>query len=779
MSSQPPTEERLREVRFEHSRDFVNILRELGVALLVSTYQAGKVVVLGTTPNGLALSFHNFQQAMGCAVGASQLAIGSKTQIWFLQKADAVAAQLAPSLHHDACYLARTSHITDSIDIHEMQWCGDDLWFVNTRFSCLCTLGENFSFVPRWKPPFITTFAAEDRCHLNGLCVADGVPRYVTAMSETDTAEGWRAVKATGGCVLDVTAGEVIARGFAMPHSPRIHDGRLWVLDSGRGQLTTVEPATGKIEPVTQQPGYTRGLAFVGPFAFIGLSQIRETATFGGIPIAAEREQLKCAVAVVDLRSGKRVAYFEFLSGVEEIFDVQIISGTRNPYLSGPLADAEGGQPVWYAPTRQPLSARLQIPSPANTANTDSLFARAAVPDDARAAFRRGNELADDDKFDEALVYFERAIEICPTFGDAHCNLGLTLQYLGRIDDAKQRLTQALSIAPESPASHINLATTWFLAGELHRAWHEYEWRWKCARFKKRPQAATQIAPAWDGASLAGQTLLVYGEQGIGDEVMFASCLPELIEQSARCIVACQARLVPLFTRSLPAALILPVDALQRGDVQQRLGHVDFQIAAGSVPRFLRPTFASFPQQESYLLADPQRVQEFRGRLNVNGAALKVGISWKGGAIAEEQRRRSTTLDQWKTLFNQPNIDFITLQYGDCSEELRAAGERFGVQIQHWQDVDPLTDVDTFAAQIAALDVVITIDNSTLHFAGALGIPTLGLVSFPSSSAWRWFKEGEATPWYPSLRLLRRRYPAGWDSIFEQAAAHVAKLRGP
>ncbi len=283
----------MREVSFEHSRDFVGILRELGVSLLVSTYQAGKVAVLGTNDNGLAMSFHNFEQAMGCAVGQSELAIGSKTQVWFLQKSDPVVPQLEPSLQHDACYLTRSSHVTDSIDIHEMKFVADELWFVNTRFSCLCTLDEDFSFVPRWRPSFISQLAAEDRCHLNGLCVANGVPRYATAMSETDEAEGWRPTKASSGCLIDVASGETVARGFAMPHSPRIYNGRLWVLDSGRGRLVTVDATNGNYETVSQQPGYTRGLAFAGPFAFIGMSRIRETSTFGGIPIAEDRDNLK------------------------------------------------------------------------------------------------------------------------------------------------------------------------------------------------------------------------------------------------------------------------------------------------------------------------------------------------------------------------------------------------------------------------------------------------------------------------------------------------------
>ena len=162
--------------------------------------------------------------------------------------------------------------------------------------------------MPRWLPPFVSSLAAEDRCHLNGLAMEDGRPRYVTAMSETDTPQGWRPGKATGGCLIDVPSGATVARGLAMPHSPRVHQGRIWLLDSGRGRLVTVDPKTGSAEVVCELPGYARGLALVGPLALVGLSKIRETSTFGGVPVADRRDKLKCGVAIVELGSGRQVS---------------------------------------------------------------------------------------------------------------------------------------------------------------------------------------------------------------------------------------------------------------------------------------------------------------------------------------------------------------------------------------------------------------------------------------------------------------------------------------
>jgi len=776
MSSSTNPSDATREVQFEHSRDFVDILKQTGISLLVSTYQAGKLVVLGTDASGLSLAFHNFDKAMGIAVHPRQIALGAATQIWLLRSSPKVIAQMGPNCTHDGCYLARSSHVTEEIHVHEMAWCHDELWLVNTRFSCLCTLHDDFSFAPRWCPSFISELRPEDRCHLNGLCTEGDLPKYVTAMAETDTPAGWRPVKATGGCLIDVVSGETVARGLVMPHSPRVYDGRVWVLDSGRGQMTTVDPSSGKFETVTQQPGYTRGLDFSGPFAFIGLSKIRETSTFGGVPVAEHPDQLKCAVAVVDVRTGRRVAYFEFLSGVEEIFDVRVLTGIKNPYVSGPHALAEGAKTVWYAPasSSDSLHAKSVTGTDATLPYATSVTsAKPPIPKDAMELFQRGEEHTGQDAFEQAAACFEKAVAIYPSFAQAHCNLGLALQFLGRIDESITALQRSLALTPDAPVAHMNLAMSWFLKGHLVRAWHEYEWRWKCSRFGDRPLDAMRLAPAWDGSSLAGRTLLVYGEQGVGDEIMFASCLPELIDEAARCVVACEPRLVPLFRRSFSAAQVLSTEDLDGLDRMRDIGPFPFQVAAGSIPRYLRRSPEHFPRQTSYLVADPSLVEQWRKRLNGYGPGKYVGISWKGGKEEEERRRRSTTLDQWAGLFDIPGVHFVNLQYGDCTDELDEVKDRFAVTVHDWLAVDPLDDMDSFAAQVAALDLVISIDNSTIHLAGALGVPTLAMLSFPSSSYWRWFLEGQETVWYPSLRLFRRTHPQGWNPVFREVRARL------
>jgi uncharacterized protein (TIGR03032 family) len=320
-SPDPPAPAPLRSV---HTTSFPELLAELGVSVAVTTYQAGKLVLLRADGGTLNTHFRAFPRPMGLAVAGGRLAVGTATEVWQFHDVPAVAARLEPAGRHDACFLPRAAHVTGDILVHEMAWGRGELWVVNTRFSCLCTLDGEHSFVPRWRPPFISALAAEDRCHLNGMGLADGRPAWATALGATDAARGWRANKRDGGVVLSVPAGEVVARGLSMPHSPRWHGGHLWVLESGTGTLGTVDPADGRYRPVVALPGFTRGLDFVGRFAFVGLSQVRETAVFSGLPITETADRC-CGVWAVDVTAGRVVGFVRFEDAVQEVFAVQAL----------------------------------------------------------------------------------------------------------------------------------------------------------------------------------------------------------------------------------------------------------------------------------------------------------------------------------------------------------------------------------------------------------------------------------------------------------------------
>ncbi|HEV3383242.1 MAG TPA: TIGR03032 family protein [Gemmata sp.] len=321
--------------RYFHSANFPELLLEVDASLLVSTYQAGKLIAIRAGKERLSSLIRTLDRPMGIACRNEMLAVGTRGQVWFWQNAPQLSPELNSVENHDACYVPRSSHVTGDIRIHEMAWAGNELWFVNTRFSCLCTLHPNYSFIPRWRPPFISALVAEDRCHINGLAVVGNQPRYVTALGETDTKEGWRDHKSTGGCMIDVENNTVLAHGLCMPHSPRWHADRLWVLDSGTGRLLVLDHNTGRSEVVATLPGYVRGLAFCGGYAFVGLSKIRETAQFGGLPISNRQSDLKCGVWVVDTSNGDTVGFLEFETDIEEIFDVQMLAGCRFPNVIG------------------------------------------------------------------------------------------------------------------------------------------------------------------------------------------------------------------------------------------------------------------------------------------------------------------------------------------------------------------------------------------------------------------------------------------------------------
>ena len=288
---------------------------------------------------------------MGVAVTPDVLAVCTHTEVWFLRNAPDIAAKLEPRGRFDACYLTRACHFTGDILGHEAIRVKGEVWLVNTLFSCLCSLDPRYSFAPRWRPPFITALSPEDRCHLNGVAVLDGRPAYVTAVSETDTRQAWRAEKGTGGCVIDVVTGRTLLQGLCMPHSPRLADGKRYFLDSGTGRLVLVDIPNGRMETVAAVPGFARGLAVKGSLAFVGLSRIRSTSDMQGLPIASRPDRLRCGLIVVELNTGKHLADLTIDSPVDEVFDVQLLPGVRCPFLSGPYADHEQTHPLWTIPT--------------------------------------------------------------------------------------------------------------------------------------------------------------------------------------------------------------------------------------------------------------------------------------------------------------------------------------------------------------------------------------------------------------------------------------------
>jgi uncharacterized protein (TIGR03032 family) len=237
---------------------------------------------------------------------------------------------------YDRLYVPQVSYVTGDLDVHDIAVDRDGrVVFVNTLFGCLATTSETHSFAPLWRPPFLDRLAAEDRCHLNGLALQDGRPRWVTAVSRSNVADGWRERRGDGGVVIDVVSNEIIVEGLSMPHSPRWYSDRLWLLDSGSGWFGHVDLKTGRFERVAFCAGYLRGLSFVGDFAVVGLSKPRQNRTFSGLGLDEELTRRdaepRCAVEVIDLRSGDVVHWLRIEGVVEELYDVVTLSHVRRP----------------------------------------------------------------------------------------------------------------------------------------------------------------------------------------------------------------------------------------------------------------------------------------------------------------------------------------------------------------------------------------------------------------------------------------------------------------
>jgi uncharacterized protein (TIGR03032 family) len=321
------------------SPGLASFLKSNNISIGFTSYQTGRLYLIGHGPDGkLALHEAVYPQAMGVTGDASRIYLGTLTQI--VRMENVLASGQTANEVHDKVYVPRNLQTTGNVDIHEIgiQENGRIL-FVNTRFNCLCEPSLTHSFRPVWKPDFISEIIAEDRCHLNGVAMVGGRPKYVSAAARSDTAGGWRDHRDDGGLIIDVESHAIIAEGLSMPHSPRFHDGRVWLLNSGSGELGWLDPADNSFVPLAFFPGFLRGLAFHGDHAFVTLSKPRK-GHFEGLALDErlenESEPAWCGLQIVSQATGAPAQWLRFDGAITELFDVCVLPGVRNPITLGP-----------------------------------------------------------------------------------------------------------------------------------------------------------------------------------------------------------------------------------------------------------------------------------------------------------------------------------------------------------------------------------------------------------------------------------------------------------
>jgi hypothetical protein len=347
---------------------------------------------------------------------------------------------------------------------------------------------------------------------------------------------------------------------------------------------------------------------------------------------------------------------------------------------------------------------------------------------------------------------------------DAMANFGWVLAESGQTQEGLALLDRVLATQPGDAELRLMRAVIELKHGNYASGWKDYGARMESKLSVPRPFRF----PDWRGDSPAGKRVLVYGEQGLGDQIMFASCLPDLLREAATCVLDCAPRLAPLFQRSFPSVRVFGTAQDDPAPAWlDSVGAMDVQIPVGELPRRYRGRAEDFPAHSGYLAPDPVKVALYRQRLAALGPGPKVGLSWRGGTKTSRRDMRSIGLAGLTPLLEGLPAHWVSLQYTSCGDEIATFCERTGIPVHHWQDA--IDDYDDTAALVTALDVVVTVCTAVVHLAGALGRPALVVV--PIAAEWRYGAAGEAMPWYPTVRLFRQTRAGEWGDVLAQILA--------
>ncbi len=732
--------------------------------LLVTTYQAGQVVMIRPQTTGVNTHFMAFDRPMGIARRNNEFAIGGASSITTFRNLAAVGPKVGQGEQVDACYIPRKNHATGAIDIHEMGYDKfDKLWFINTKMSCLATLDQDHSFKPEWRPPFITAYDLTDRCHLNGLGFRDGVPRYVTMLGAYDEPGGWRKNKISGGQVMDISTNEVMVDGLCMPHSPRWHRDALWFLSSGSGHLMRMQPGQAP-EVVAELPGFARGLDFIDRYAIIGLSQIRESSTFAGLPLTQRVEERQSGVWVVDTDNGQIVAFLVFTGNVQEVFEVKVlphqfaaIVDSQSPFVASsyelPDEVLQNLAPV------DPVQAALEQ---ASRAHVNGQLEEAIklyqdiikqFPDHTATNHQYGLCLVDAKRWEDAIEQLQKVLQQNPDNAEAMNSLGCVYLALADLSMAMHWFEQSIAKDQQFAQAHFNRSLLLLKQKNYAEGWVGYDWRWQTPQFV--PFKCDK--PQWQGEDISDKTILVHSEQGNGDHIMFWRFLPLLAERCKEIIYFGPENLAPL---------VAEIPGVGQSRIPGALSKDLFDVYCPlmSVARHLGITLDNLPAPERYINIPKQVVvSELKG-------AVKIGLSWAGSATHVDDANRSMSLQEMLKITAGIDAQFYSLQMPI------SAADRQLLQEHKVTDLEPeLPGYARSAALVEQLDLVITVDTAIAHLAAALGKPTWILLGH--NSDWRWHMEQDSSEWYPTAKLFRKHSNQdGWDQQLDKVSDELRAL---
>lgn len=750
----------------QHTTTFPDLLNQAKASIAVSTYQAGKLILLRSNGESLNTHFVSLPKPMGVALNKGRLSIGSSANVIDYFNLVNVAPKIKPLNTHDAAFLPRRTHNTGDIDIHEMAFDGDnELWVVNTKMSCLCTIDVRHSFVPRWRPPFVTGYDLTDRCHLNGLAMRDGKPRYVTALGTTDTPSGWRANKAFGGMLMDVQSNEMIADGLSMPHSPRWYRNKLWVLESGAGQLISIDEQTGDKTVVAEVPGFCRGFDFIERYALIGLSEVRETSVFAGLPLTEREQDRKCGVWVVDIESGETVAYLVFSGGVQEIFSVQVIPWKYPALLdlNDPLLRSSYSIPDSAIKEFTPPDAKQLRLEEAVRFHRHRQFEKAIAgykellsenSTNIVALYHLGVAYADTEQWDKAIENLNQVITLQTNHAEAHNSLGHA--YAGKQETNKSIAAYEAAIAADNKyaLAHYNRAHALLKKGNYLEGWREYEWRWKIPgahQFRCRQ-------PQWGGEDISDKILLIHTEQGNGDALQFARFLPLAKQRCKKLVVVCTEPIRLIFKN---------MDCVDDVRISSNLSADQFDVYCPimSLAGVLKITLNNLPIQTPYIQISKQIIVP---QLPENQRA-KVGLVWAGSRTQANNHHRSCPLPEMLKLTDGVDYEFFSLQLPIAKEGKTLLKEKGVTDLEQ-----ELVSYAHTGALIEQMDMIVSVCTSVIHLAGALNKPAIALLS--RHADWRWLNDASISTWYPSTQIVRQKTSdEGWDALIERTKVLLKK----